>query len=374
MSSGALGTRLATFCRSGLPAPARVPLLLLGMIALVVGIGAGLARVGWGVPPVMGRQAGLHGPLMIGAFFTTVIGLERAVALGRGWAYLAPLAAALGGLALMIGLPLTLGQGVLLAGAGILTLAAWHVHALQPTPHARVMLLGAACASVANALWLGGLAVPAVVPWWLAFLVLTIAGERLELSRFVPTPAAARRLFGVLVGLLLASLLLALVLPVAGGRLFGAALLALALWLARYDIARRTVGGRGLTRYIAVCLLSGYLWLALAGVGALADGLWPGQPAHDATLHALGLGFVFAMVFGHAAVIFPAVLPVRIQYHPGFYVPLVALQLALLLRVAGSLLASFPLLAWGAAASALAIALFFLTMILAARAGTRRRG
>ena len=40
---------------------------------------------------------------------------------------------------------------------------------------------------------------------------------------------------------------------------------ALAAWLLRYDIARRNARQSGLTRYIALCLLSGYLWLALAG-------------------------------------------------------------------------------------------------------------
>ena len=54
---------------------------------------------------------------------------------------------------------------------------------------------------------------------------------------------------------------------------FGAALLALALWLLRQDIARRTVKDTGLTRFIAVCLLSGYAWLALAGAIMLGGGL-----------------------------------------------------------------------------------------------------
>ena len=40
-------------------------------------------------------------------------------------------------------------------------------------------------------------------------------------------------------------------------RLFAAGLLALALWLLQYDIARRNIGTRGLTRFIAACLLSG---------------------------------------------------------------------------------------------------------------------
>ena len=52
---------------------------------------------------------------------------------------------------------------------------------------ARITLaLGAACWFVGNVLWVDGATVHEVVTWWLAFLILTIAGERLELSRFLP--------------------------------------------------------------------------------------------------------------------------------------------------------------------------------------------
>ena len=43
-------------------------------------------------------------------------------------------------------------------------------------------------------------------------------------------------------------------------------MLVLAVWLFRYDIARRTVLQSGLTRFIALCLLAGYGWLAVGGV------------------------------------------------------------------------------------------------------------
>ena len=77
----------------------RVPLLAFGFIGLFVGVGAGLARLGWSVPALAASAATLHGPLMIGAFIGVVIALERAVAIGRYWAYLSPLAAGLGGIA-----------------------------------------------------------------------------------------------------------------------------------------------------------------------------------------------------------------------------------------------------------------------------------
>ena len=60
---------------------ARLPMLLLGMLALVVGVLAGLARLAVPVPVGAAAQAGSHGALMIAVFLGTVISLERAVAL-----------------------------------------------------------------------------------------------------------------------------------------------------------------------------------------------------------------------------------------------------------------------------------------------------
>jgi hypothetical protein len=45
-----------------------------------------------------------HGPLMICGFFGVVISIERAVAIGRLWAYTAPLLAGLGTAATLHGL------------------------------------------------------------------------------------------------------------------------------------------------------------------------------------------------------------------------------------------------------------------------------
>jgi len=128
-----------------------------------------------------------------------------------------------------------------------------------------------------------------------------------------------------------------------------------------YDLARVTVRQAGLPRYIAACLLSGYAWLALGGT-LLAAAL-----AHDAALHAIFVGFVFSMVFGHAPVILPAVLRAAFRYHPILYAPLVALHASLAVRV----LVSTPIGAWGNAA---AIGLFITTaaaLVLARARGQR---
>jgi heme exporter protein D len=132
-----------------------------------------------------------------------------------------------------------------------------------------------------------------------------------------------------------------------------------------------------LTRFIAVCLLSGYVWLAVGGAVIAVAGLAPGSAAYDAALHALLLGFVFAMVFGHAPVIFPAVLRVAVPYDASFYAPLALLHAALALRVGGDVLGAHEAVRWGALASALALLAFIANTVRAVIAGrrteTRRR-
>ncbi len=351
---------------------ARLPILLLGMLSLVGGVLAGLARLDWAVPGVATAAAGGHGALMIPAFFGTVISLERAVALGQRWAYLAPATAGAGGIALLAGTPLLLPQLLALIAAVFMVAASAAVLRRLVAPFTLVLMAGALCWLVGNLAWMDSGAVSAAVPWWLAFLVLTIAGERLELSRFLPTPVAAQRLFYGIVGTVIAGALLSFWQGSAGLMLFAGGLLALALWLLRFDIAWRNARRDGLPRFIAVCLLSGYVWLVFAGLLGLAGGFAPNHALRDSSLHAVGLGFVFSMVFGHAPIIFPAVARVKIPYHPAFYLPLLALHASSLLRVAGGVSGEFSVLRAGGLANALALLMFIATMLISVLRGRQR--
>ena len=344
--------------------PWRVPLLLLAFASLFLGIDAGLARLGWSSSGA--GLAAMHGPLMASGFFGTVISLERAVALGRRWAYAAPLAAGLGALAAMLAAPPTVAPALSAAGSAVMLAASVAVYRRQRELFTLTLALGAACWTVGNLLWLGGRPVYAVVPWWIAFLVLTIAGERLELSRFLPPSPAAQRVFAALLIALLGGVTASLFAWTSGTLVLGLALAGLALWLMRQDVARRTVKGSGLTRFIAVCLLSGYVWLAVGGISILASGgLDSGGALYDAALHAVLLGFVFSMVFGHAPIIFPAVLRVAVPYHPYFYAPLALLHASLLVRLAGDLAPSIEWRAWGGALNGIALVAFVLGTIAA---------
>jgi hypothetical protein len=82
-------------------------------------------------------------------------------------------------------------------------------------------------------------------------------------------------------------------------------------------------------------------------------------------LHALGLGFIFSMMMGHAPVILPAIARVKLQFGFMFYVPLAALHLSLALRLGWGAIDAAQRAA-GASFNALSIALFAATVAGAA--------
>lgn len=340
--------------------------MLMAMLALLAGLWAGLLRLGWPLPPILLQLPAQHGPLMVSGFLGTLICLERAVALsqhknGRRRYYLAPLLAGLGAVTLFLSLPPAVPRGLSTGGALGLAFIFIVIIRLQPTIDHAVMGMGALLWLVGNGLWLAGRPVFQVVPWWTGFLVLTIAGERLELARVLLLKQRTRVSFLVIIALFLVGLLLALVVLDAGLRLAGLALLALGLWLLRFDIARRTIRQHGLPRYIAACLLPGYVWLIVGGgLWLIYGGQYIAGPIYDALLHTIFLGFVFSMIFGHAPVIIPAVLGIRVFYSPLFYFHLALLHLSLGLRVLGDLLSWWPLRRWGGLMNEVAVVLFLL--------------
>lgn len=336
----------------------RLPFMMLAMAALLAGLWAGLIRLGWAWPVLQPTLPIAHGPLMVSGFLGTVIGLERAVALKRGWTYVGPLLTGLGGLALLVGLPGPLGPLLITLGSLSLVAVFWPILRLHTALFTVTMALGALLWLAGNLLWLAGWPVPTVVYWWAGFLILTIAGERLELNRVLQPTGRVRLLFLAANGLFLAGLVVSTIRFDPGVRLAGSGLLALALWLLRFDIARYTVRKTGLTRFIAVCLLIGYTWLGLGGLLMLLLGGVTAGFYYDALLHAIFVGFVISMIFGHAPIILPAVLKKAIHYSPLFYSHLVLLHLSLLVRVTGDLAGWLPGRTWGGLFNEIAILLF----------------
>ena len=333
-------------------------------IALLLGMASGLGRLGLDVG--FGPLAD-HGPLMVLGFLGTLISLERAVAAAHRWGYVVPVLSGTGAIAVAVGAPLMLSSGVLIvAGLGLVTLTVRNL-VIQPSLHLGVMTLGAAMWPLAAALWSRGAGPRDLVAPLAAFLVLTIVAERLELSRLgLPSRRERVPLLAGIVVLVVA----ATAAPVsfeASWLLAGTALLVQAAWLGRYDLARGTIHRRGLPRFVASCLLSGFGWLGVSGALWIWHALAPAAFTYDAAVHALFLGFVMAMVFGHAPIILPAVLRIDLPYQPIAYAPLVLLHLTLAARIGGDLLGSQWLRATGGVGNVIAVVAFIVVNVGLAR-------
>ncbi|MFO7162644.1 MAG: hypothetical protein DIU75_004790 [Mycolicibacterium hassiacum] len=348
----------------------RAVLLLPGGVALLAGLDGALLRLGLPAPIDTVRLADVHGVVLVLGFAGTLIATERAVAAGGRWAYAAPAALGLGAVLLVSPAPRHLADLALLAGAVLLV--AVYVRLWQRNWDTAVLVqaAGAVSATGAALLWAAGLPVPDLLGWLAGFLVLTIAGERLELAR-VSIPPAAEPILAVSATALLAGALAGLLWPAFGYPVLGAAVLAITFWLYRFDIAGRTVRTSGRTRYTAVCLLAGYAWLPVPGLVWLLIGPVRVGAGYDATVHAVMIGFVLSMIMAHAPVILPAVVRRPLPYTPWMYAPVALLHGSLLLRVAIGDLRALP---WAVQAGGVANIVAVLGFAgVAAMAASRRR-
>lgn len=295
----------------------------------MAGLWGGLVRLG--LPLEGDAVAEIHGPLMVCGLFGTVISLERAVALERRWALAAPLAFAAGGVCCLLGAPAA-GAGLFLAGGLVLFAASVAVFLLQRALFTFSLAVGAFCMAAGDLVWMLSADARASVGLWIAFFVGTIAAERLELSRTLRPGELSRMAFAGLLCLLVIGAALGID-SLSGRWLLGGALLGLAAWLYRYDVARRVIRRPGASRFFATGMLAGYVWLAVSG-GLLLFGADLDR-AYDLQLHTVFLGFVLSMLMAHALIILPAVLGIHLSFSPSLYWPLALLHLSLLLRLLG---------------------------------------
>jgi len=346
------------------PALQRIPLLIGAVICLLMGLWTGLIRMGWTWPVKNPEWISLHGPLMVCGFLGTVIGLERAVGLEKKWGYLAPILAAFGGISLLV---IDASSSIPMA---ILTVSSFFYLAIFLTVLKNhrdfptyIMTLGALCWFIGNALVLSGLYVFEIVPWWICFLVFTIAGERIELNRFLSPKSESDYYFIGIIVLAIIAAIASLFNPKVGTITLGVSMILLTVWLFLYDLAMKTIQREGLTKFIAASLLIGYFWLGVSGIIAVILGQLVAGPYYDAYLHTAFIGFTFSMIFGHAPIIFPGILKISMNFNHRFYLHLFLLHLGLLIRVVADLSLNWDFRLWGALISALAIILFFLNTV-----------
>ena len=333
------------------------PFVFLSVFALLAGLWAGLLRMGWSLPPAP-TLANAHGPLMVCGFLGTLIPLERAVAIRKKWMFAAPALTALGWV-LLLARPGLSGAVLFTLGSLVTFAILLYMVIREPKIHTLVMAAGGLSWIVGNILWVMGMPIFQMVFWWMAFLILTIAGERLELNRVLKLSTRQVGIFVLLFLLILVGVSVTMIDLDIGTRLSGAGLLGLGFWFIKNDIARRNLHHSvPLTRYIAYSLFIGFLWLIVGGGLMLGIGAQYAGPYYDATLHILFVGFVMSMIFGHAPIIFPAIFQVQINFQPAFYIHLILLHVSLLIRVMGDLASLSVVRQWGGLLNEVAILLF----------------
>lgn len=315
--------------------------LALGMLAALLG---GLSRLTMLSSHFPGPLVGQHGALLTALLFPGLIGLERAVAIGRWWAWGAPWLACLGVARVLMG-----SSASALAVALALMLLAQQTYLWRRSPGLEGFIPVLACLllGLTDWRWGHGWQPPACAAGWASYLILMIGAERLELSFL---RGRRTRLLWPLVTCL--ALGVAADLP----RLLGLGWLTLACWFASHDLARHNARRSGLAAYSARSVLAGYFWLSLSGLQLMAGGLpYLAGPSFDRILHGVFVGFVLSMVLAHGPLIFPALCQVPIRFSNGFYLPLSLLHLSLGLRC-------FIWREAGAAGTILAVLLYGVTM------------
>lgn len=302
-------------------------------ISLLAGLDGALLLLGVWSPVMSTRLSKWHGPLMVLGFVGTVICLERAVALGHRLAYLVPAMSGFGVIVLLALLPFDSARAGLalltLAQLGLLTI---YVPLWRRSHDDAVVIQGAGafCAAGAAALLTTGAHVSQIVGWLACYMILTICGERLELSRLT---MARNRALSALCLAVVAALLVSVVSPAIGWRVLGVVLIGLAVWLCRHDVARGGLRRGGQAAYIGTLLMIGYLWLATAGIVCTIQRPPTSRNGYDAVVHSLFLGFTMGMILGHAPIILPAVLQVRLEWTTWFWLPAFLLEASLLVRI-----------------------------------------
>ena len=335
----------------------------LTLIPLVFGLWAALRLIGWplALPTIYLGPA--HGALMVDGVLASLIGVERAVALERRAFYISPVLTGAGALVLAWTGDVAVAFGTVTAGAVVLLVMFLVILRRQPGLHTVGQAIGAACLVVGNMLGGWGHAVPELVPWWGSFLALVIAAERLELSRLLRLTALDTTTFAISVGLTVSGCIVATWTLTSGFVLAAGGWFLLAAWLLVHDIAYRNAARRGLPRFTAFCLLTGYGWLLVSAAliyfeGGLRLGL-----TYDAALHGVFLGFVLSMVFAHAPVILPSVLGRPLRFHPILYAPLLLLHASLAVRIGSDLLAAPQVRSWAGLANVAAIVAFGVALV-----------
>ncbi|MCK5469468.1 MAG: hypothetical protein KAI99_13185 [Cyclobacteriaceae bacterium] len=328
------------------------------LISLVFGILAGLFRMGWSIP--MGEAAGEHGALMTGSFLGTLIVLERIVALKKKWMYIIPVISGMSLIFFILGEQAIAMSLLTLGSLGLIYIYIDLINRFGEY-YFYVMMVGAIGWAVGNIIMIISPSYPQAAPWWIVFILLTVFGERLELSKFLPQSKRKR----ITMIIAISVFMVGIILPYhsVGKFISGTGLILIAIWLWNYDIARKSVKAKGMHRYTGSLLLAGYFWLLICGLLMIVD--FGSIYNYDAMLHAFFLGFTFSMIFAHAPIIFPGVAGLTIRpFHDTLFIWAVLLQVTLAMRIISGLLMETQYRSLSGMLIAVIIILFFVNLVI----------
>ena len=145
----------------------RLPFMIVAFINLLVGMLAGLIRIGWSFSVT--SIAVHHGAIMVGGFLGTLILLEKVIPLKKKILFVFPFINALGLLIVVPGFYQS-GQAFLLIGAlGLLIVFLLYFKRQPHDLSVIVMMIGACCQIGGHVMLISKQFYPMAFPWWMAF-------------------------------------------------------------------------------------------------------------------------------------------------------------------------------------------------------------
>ncbi|MEQ8684284.1 MAG: hypothetical protein RIE86_03285 [Imperialibacter sp.] len=335
----------------------KLPFFALALVGLLSGVWAGLIRIGFDLPPV--DLATLHGPLMVGGFVGTLIGVERSILSSNGKWWLIPALSGAAIIAWLAGFHQVAPYFLIAASALLVLLQAILLLSSSPTWVTFVQFCGAICFAGGNIRLLFNPLMPAIVPFWMGFVLCFILATRLSEN------PAKNVLMGSLIKVGLVVFLVSLIVPfhLGGYYLTGGGLVAIALGMIYIEVQTDQGIGWSYEKYSFTAIMLGWFWLLTSGIGIM---LWKEHIyGYDATTHSFFVGFLFSMVFIHALAKASYLAGLsKPPFHPVLFTWLILLSVSLLLRVfAADILHIISLKKWSGLLNGISIFGFILSLI-----------
>jgi hypothetical protein len=334
----------------------RVPFLLLAILCLVAGLLSGLSRIGWNIGSFPGTSS--HGALMVGSFLGTLISLEKIIPLKKKWLYLIPGINASSILLFLINQSRA-ATAILTATSLSLSIVFGFYFLRHRSTVYLMMLVGAVCWLIGNIFLFTDSFYPLAFPWWVAFILLIIVAERIELMKLLPVSGNQKAY--------LAAFLVAFIVGILfsfhgwGSILCGSSLMLISIWLLRHDVISVNMKKTKLPKFVATALLIGYVALFLTGFFFIA--LSDQWLTYDAIVHTFFIGFTFSMIFAHGPIILPGVLGIsKTPFGRILYVWLFVLHASWIMRTFADVAIDLEIRKFSGLISAAAIVGYFATV------------